>query len=206
MSCGVGHRYGLDLALLWLWCRPVATAPIRPLVWEHPHAAGMALKRQNKPNKQKYFCTLESTSVLLCFVFIFYWFQKLWADALWYITTVCIKTVVLYKFWADFALWCDAVWLLKLGHKKWYSLLLFSRPTTMWWGSPSHSSWKTHMERNHASSPQPTRSSQPTTSSHLPAKWDWLWEVKPPSPSQEPQCLHGASLPSSAQIVALKSN
>ena len=23
MSCGVGHRRGLDLALLWLWCRPV---------------------------------------------------------------------------------------------------------------------------------------------------------------------------------------
>ena len=34
MSCGVGHRLGLDLALLWLWRRPVATAPIRPLAWE----------------------------------------------------------------------------------------------------------------------------------------------------------------------------
>ena len=28
VSCGVGHRHGLDLALLWLWCRPAATAPI----------------------------------------------------------------------------------------------------------------------------------------------------------------------------------
>ena len=28
MSCGVGCRIGLDLALLWLWCRPAATAPI----------------------------------------------------------------------------------------------------------------------------------------------------------------------------------
>ena len=27
-SCGVGHRRGSDLALLWLWRRPVATAPI----------------------------------------------------------------------------------------------------------------------------------------------------------------------------------
>ena len=31
VSYGVGHRHGSDLALLWLWRRPVATAPIRPL-------------------------------------------------------------------------------------------------------------------------------------------------------------------------------
>ena len=35
-----------DLALLWLWCRPAAPAPIRPLAWEPPCAAGAALKRQ----------------------------------------------------------------------------------------------------------------------------------------------------------------
>ena len=28
MSCGVGYRHGWDLALLWLWHRPVATALI----------------------------------------------------------------------------------------------------------------------------------------------------------------------------------
>ena len=33
MSCGVGHRRGSDLALLWLWCRLAVTAPIRPLAW-----------------------------------------------------------------------------------------------------------------------------------------------------------------------------
>ena len=27
-SCGVGLRCGLDLALLWLWGRPVAMAPV----------------------------------------------------------------------------------------------------------------------------------------------------------------------------------
>ena len=42
MSCGVGHRRGLDLVLLWLWRRPAATAPIRPLAWEPPYAAGAA--------------------------------------------------------------------------------------------------------------------------------------------------------------------
>ena len=42
MSCGVGCRRGSDPALLWLWRRPVATAPIRPLAWEPPYAAGAA--------------------------------------------------------------------------------------------------------------------------------------------------------------------
>ena len=48
MSCGVGHRRGLDPALLWLWRRPAATAPIRPLAWEPLHAAGAALGKKKK--------------------------------------------------------------------------------------------------------------------------------------------------------------
>ena len=36
-----------DPALPWLWCRPVATAPIQPLSWELPYAAGVAIKRKN---------------------------------------------------------------------------------------------------------------------------------------------------------------
>ena len=35
-------------ALLWLWCRPVAVTPIRPLAWEPPYVAGAALKRQEE--------------------------------------------------------------------------------------------------------------------------------------------------------------
>ena len=46
MSCGVGPRLGLDLTLLWLWCRPAATDPIGPLAWETLHAMGAALERQ----------------------------------------------------------------------------------------------------------------------------------------------------------------
>ena len=46
MSCGVGHRRGSALVLLWLWGRPTATAPIRPLAWELPCAAYAALKRK----------------------------------------------------------------------------------------------------------------------------------------------------------------
>ena len=51
MSCGVGQRLSLDLALLWLWHRPEATALIRPLAWEPPYAVGAALKRQKKKKK-----------------------------------------------------------------------------------------------------------------------------------------------------------
>ena len=40
----VGHRCGSDLTLLWLWSRPAAAAPIRPLAWELPYAIGAALK------------------------------------------------------------------------------------------------------------------------------------------------------------------
>ena len=48
MSCGVGHRCGLDLTLLWLSCRPAATAPIKPLALELPYATGATLKKKNK--------------------------------------------------------------------------------------------------------------------------------------------------------------
>ena len=53
MSCGIGR--GADLALLWLWRRLAAVAPIRTLAWEPPHALGVALKnkKNKKTNKQK---------------------------------------------------------------------------------------------------------------------------------------------------------
>ena len=43
-----------DLALLWLWRRPVVAALIRPLAWECPYAAGAALIRK----KKKIYCSL----------------------------------------------------------------------------------------------------------------------------------------------------
>ena len=48
MSCGVGRRHGLDPALLWLWRRLAAIAPIRPLAWQPPYAAGAALEKTKK--------------------------------------------------------------------------------------------------------------------------------------------------------------
>ena len=52
MSFGVVPRRGSDPELLWLWRRPAEVAPIQPIAWEFPYAAGAALKRQKKKKKK----------------------------------------------------------------------------------------------------------------------------------------------------------
>ena len=52
MNCGVVHRRGSDLTLLWPWCRLEVVAPIRPLTWELPYAVDVALKKK-KERKRK---------------------------------------------------------------------------------------------------------------------------------------------------------
>ena len=47
--------------LVWLWCRPAATARIWPLAWEPPYAKGAALKRQKTKNKIK----IQNVSMLI---------------------------------------------------------------------------------------------------------------------------------------------
>ena len=42
----------LGSLLLWLWCKPAAAAPIRPLAWEPPYAVGAALEKTKDKNKQ----------------------------------------------------------------------------------------------------------------------------------------------------------
>ena len=37
-----------DPVLLWLWCRPAATALIIPLAWEPPYAMCVALEKEEK--------------------------------------------------------------------------------------------------------------------------------------------------------------
>ena len=51
MSSGVDYTHGADPTLLWLWRRPAATAPIRPLAWETPYAVGAALEKTKKKKK-----------------------------------------------------------------------------------------------------------------------------------------------------------
>ena len=57
MSCGVGHRSSIAVA--------VATAPIRPLAWELPYAVSMALKNKQTKNKKK--PTVIKTNYLKCY-------------------------------------------------------------------------------------------------------------------------------------------
>ena len=59
MSCGVGGRRSSDPALLWPWCRPVASAPIRPLAWETTYAAGAAQEMAKRKKKKIYFWPLS---------------------------------------------------------------------------------------------------------------------------------------------------
>ena len=65
LSCGIGRRLSMDLAWLWLWCRPVATAPIRRLAWK-PHASGAALKKRQK-KFQLPFISFSEICLLLAF-------------------------------------------------------------------------------------------------------------------------------------------
>ena len=67
MSCGIGHRSGLDLALLWLWRRLAATALITPLAWEPPYAMGVALKR-TKAKKHMYFFLNDFIYIVLTLI------------------------------------------------------------------------------------------------------------------------------------------
>ena len=53
MSCDVVCRRGSDPMLLWLWRRPVATAPIGLLAWESPYAAGAALEKAKRQKTKK---------------------------------------------------------------------------------------------------------------------------------------------------------
>ena len=46
LPCELQSR--LQMLLLWLWYRLSAAAPIGPLAWEPPYAAGEALKRKKK--------------------------------------------------------------------------------------------------------------------------------------------------------------
>ena len=87
LSCGVGHRCGSDSVLLWLWCRPAAVAPIRPLAWEAPYAVSVALKdkktktKKTKNQNQNQPCFLAISSILLnktlYFIYLF-WGPPLW--------------------------------------------------------------------------------------------------------------------------------
>jgi len=49
----VGGRRGSNLALLWLWWRLAASAPIGPLAWELPYATGILKKNKGRKKNLK---------------------------------------------------------------------------------------------------------------------------------------------------------
>ena len=49
------------MALLWLWHRLAAVAPIQPLVWEPPYCKGAALKSNNNNNNNNKYINIAST-------------------------------------------------------------------------------------------------------------------------------------------------
>jgi len=53
-----------DPVLQWLWCRPEAAAPIQPLAWELPYAAG-ALESKKKKRKKSWQYFSRSSQVNL---------------------------------------------------------------------------------------------------------------------------------------------
>ena len=55
LSCDVSCRHGLDLVLLWLWCRLLAAAPIQPLAWELLYATGVAPRKKKKKKMKEGF-------------------------------------------------------------------------------------------------------------------------------------------------------
>uniref|UniRef100_A0A8D1BHD7 Cytosolic iron-sulfur assembly component 3 n=1 Tax=Sus scrofa TaxID=9823 RepID=A0A8D1BHD7_PIG len=67
----LGCRRGSDPALLWLWRRPVATAPIQPLAWEPPYAAGAAqeIATTTKDKKKKKRKERRPIRVILIFLY-----------------------------------------------------------------------------------------------------------------------------------------
>ena len=71
MSCGVDQGDSSDPALLWLWHRPVAIAPIRPLAWEPPFAMAVALKRQKNKKTEK-----KKKNKVLCILAVDFFFQS----------------------------------------------------------------------------------------------------------------------------------
>ena len=90
VSCGVGRRLGLDLALLWLWHRLATVALIGPLAWKPPCATSVDLKHTHKKKKkekkfpvvkQVFLCVHKHTHVHTCIcVFV-------------YVTQVCFAHV-----------------------------------------------------------------------------------------------------------------
>ena len=66
----MGHIFGLDPGLLWLWpwLWPAAVAATQPLAWEPPYATGAAQKSKKEKNKKQ----KQKNSTYIYYVYIIY--------------------------------------------------------------------------------------------------------------------------------------
>ena len=64
MSCGVGGRCGANPVLLWLWCKPAATALISTPSLGTSICVGVALKRQKKKKRKERVVELRTFGVI----------------------------------------------------------------------------------------------------------------------------------------------
>ena len=116
VSCGVGCRCGSDSVLLWLWRKPVARAPIGPLAWEPPYAAGVAQEMAKRQKKKKVLLYLwvprigGGKSMEKC---IFKHFEELNTSNL----TSKLATTVFTSRDCKKCLWCFES---RLGHSAWF--------------------------------------------------------------------------------------
>ena len=81
VSSGVGRRCGSDPALLWLWCRPMATALIRPPSLGTSMCHSVALKKKKKRKKRKKKKDNEPLEIIhksLCVCIHIYLFWRGW--------------------------------------------------------------------------------------------------------------------------------
>ena len=74
VSCGVGHRYSLDLAMLWLWHRLVAAAPDLTPSLGTSMCCWCGLKKTKKKKKKEKKMSPKSSQILsfpLFHIFLF---------------------------------------------------------------------------------------------------------------------------------------
>ena len=77
--------------MLWLWHRPVATAPIRPLAWEPPYAVGSSPRKIQKKKKKR---NMPLMFIAALFTIAKTWKQPKcpltdeWIRKMWYIYTI----------------------------------------------------------------------------------------------------------------------
>ena len=91
------RRRSSDLALLWLWHRPAAVAPIGPLASEPPYAIGVAPpknKTKQTNTKNPLFLVRETVAIWELSLFLAPTFLKLWKK---FLSLLLIIAIYIYK-------------------------------------------------------------------------------------------------------------